>query len=74
MPPRRREYGVAPRIAKKLGLLGCFFDGVCEEAIAPGAGLVFAEVAGACSWVPGAVLGACEIAGDDEVQGADRVP
>lgn len=59
---------------EELRLLGRFLDGGGEEALAPGAGLVFAEVAGACARVPGAVLGACEIAGDDEVQGADRVP
>jgi hypothetical protein len=58
---------------KELGLQGCFLDGRGEEALTPAAGLVFAEVAGACAWVALAVRGACEIAGDDEVELPDWV-
>ena len=53
---------------EELGLQRCFLDGRGEEALTPGAGLVFAEVAGACAWVALAVRGAGEIAGDDEVE------
>lgn len=58
---------------EELGLLGCFLDGGGKETLTPGAGLVFAEVAGACAWVALAVRGAGEIAGDDEVEFSDWV-
>jgi hypothetical protein len=59
---------------EELRLLGCFLDGRGEEALAPGTGLVFAEMTCACAWVADAMLGACEIAGDDEVEPSDWVP
>lgn len=77
MGPRRAGAGRCRRGAgsrggtedgKELRLQGCFLDRRREEALTPAAGLVFAEVAGACAWVALAVREAGEIAGDDEVE------